>query len=109
MKVAGYILLVIGIIGGVAIMIAGFAEQSSGIGFLGILLGGVSIYFSVCSSLSIIYAADIPVVQGTAEHALTQAKSNVKELNKVKDEIKALKQENRKLVEKILELQEKMN
>ena len=106
MKVAGYIMMVVGIISGIAVFIISFAEKAILTGFF---IGVVTIYFTVCSSLSIIYAAEVPGIQGTASHSLLTARSNGENISKLKTEITNLKSENNKLFEKILMLENKIN
>lgn len=101
MKVVGYILLVLSIIGAVILFVCGLVTAQ----ILLVLSAVVSGVFAFYTSLSIVYAADIPDIAGSSNYAVTICDSNTKEIKKSNDEIKLLKTEIKLLKIKIEELE----
>lgn len=102
MKIVGYILMVISIIGGIVLLITGIREKETVI----ILLSFIATIFGVCTSLAVVYAADVPGIEGVVNSARRISDSNSKSIMKLEKELKAATSSIQRLKNELKELKE---
>lgn len=106
MKIAGIILIGVGIIGGVATLVGNVVEGNV---LGGILYGTLFIYITICTALAIIISADVPKIEGDITAIKVKNESISETISQIKTEIVFLKRENKELKEVIIDLQNKLN
>lgn len=105
MKIVGYILMVLSIIGGIVLLISGIKERE----YIMILVSVMAVIFGVCTSLAVVYAADVPVAYDNASFAKRNAVDNGKSIRRLMDDLKQANNEISILKKEIKNLKESIN
>ena len=84
MKIVGYILIVISIIGAISLVITGIGDKEVAT----VVLGIVAAIFGVATSLAVVYAADVPIAYDNASYAKRTAVDNGKSIRRLMDDLK---------------------
>lgn len=101
MKVVGFILLFGSIIGAIILLVNGIKEKE----YTTIPISIAAAVFGVCTSLAIVYAADVPQTFDIAFEAKRSTTSNSKSIIRMSDEIKTLQNQVKELKEIIKNIQ----
>ena len=98
--------MILSIIGAIVLVINGISDKE----IINVVLGFVAAVFGVCTSLAVVYAADVPIVKGIAQSASAKADSRAmtvaKDLDALKSEVHKLKVEVKTLKEQLKEKNE---
>lgn len=95
MKIVGFILMFVSIIGGIIALIIGVTQKETAV----IIESVVAIIFGSCTSLAVVYAADVPQTFDAAFAAKRSSDSNSKSIIRMIEEINALKNQIKELKE----------
>ena len=101
MKIVGIILMIASVVGGIVLLIRGITQKETTF----IIASIIAIIFGSCTSLAVIYAADVPQTYDKAFEAKRSADSNSKSIIRMSDEIKTLQNQVKELKEIIKNIQ----